>query len=210
MPRTSRPLLLAAALAALSAAGPAHAGFVDWSYNWSNAPFGVQPNGGGQSGGVDIQLPPGGTASPVAPVKLTTFTALQNGDDLYHDVGYSLTFSVTDNPSGQSHPLTVSGLLNGEVTSDQASLSNTFTGGSGSQGFDFLGRHYGVTFGFAASDAPPLDWAGALTASVVVTDLGDGGNSTPPPPARAPEPATAVLATLALPAVALAARRLRS
>jgi hypothetical protein len=207
MRRTFVRPLLPAALAVLLATAAARAGFTDWSYNWSNAPFTVPATGGTKAGGVNFQLPPSSSLNtPISPVGLTVFTSLQGGNDLYDHAGYSLTFAVTDNPSGQPHPLTVSGEFNGTVTSGLASLSNTFTDGSGSQAFDFLGHHYDVTFGFTGADAAPTAWTGEITASVVVTDP---PSQPPPPPAKSPEPAGLVLAALALPALGLAGRRPR-
>ena len=215
MPPTAvRPLLIAA-LALLLAAGGARAGFTDWSYEWGGSPFAVPANGGTRQGAINLELPsdaPVAAPAPVAPVVLRAFTSLANGADRYDDAAYSLTFTVSDPDSGQTHVLTVKGVLDGTVTSNRVSLGNTFTGGSGSQTFDFLGQDFTVTFGFTQTNAPTRTWAGDLTASVfTVSDVAPSGTPAPaaPPAANAPEPGALALALLALPAAALLARRLR-
>ena len=201
---------LATILAVLCAAS-ARGGFVDWSYAWNRSAFDVVANGGTRDGAVNLILPGGGFHSPpVAPVTLRAFTALANGDDTYHDVAYSLTFTLKGSGSSQSHKLTVHGELNGTVASDGVHLSNTFTDGSRVQTFDFLGRDFTVTFGYSATGLSPRTWLGEITGAVKVglAPSGEVGPAVPapsgevgpaaPPPAAAPEPATIILACLAL------------
>ena len=133
-------IAVAAALLLLCGAGAVHAELVDWSYTWGRSTFGVPANSGTRVGAVNIILPGDGAASPpVEPVALRAFTALNNGNDRYNAVDYSLTFAITDADTGRSHVLTVQGEFTGTVTSNRVSLRNAFTGGSGFQTFDFLG-----------------------------------------------------------------------
>ncbi|HVS38774.1 MAG TPA: hypothetical protein VMS17_24675 [Gemmataceae bacterium] len=210
-----RPILvraLVAATAAILCANCAHAGLVDWSYTWNRSAFAVLANGGTRQGAVNLILPGGGPDNPpVAPVSLRAFTALFNAADRYDDVPYSLTFTVSDPDSGQSHSLTVHGEFDGTVESNRVHLLNAFTGGSGKQTFDFLGRDYTVTFGFTAADASPQAWTGQIRASVQVGAAPSVTTASPvfaPTASVSPEPTGLLLAALALPGLGLMTRRL--
>ena len=210
MYRASYPIL--AALALLTAAGAARAGFADWSYQWSGVPFSVPANGGTREGAINL-LAPGQVPAlgPVAPIRLRDFTAVVNGADRYFNAPYSLKFTLSDPDERLSHTLTLRGEFNGTVTSRWTSLRNTFVGGSGVQSFDFLGHDFTVTFGFRGPSAPTQTWTGDITASVAVSAFPSAvvRPALAPTPVGAPEPDALVLAGLALPAVGLAARRLR-
>jgi hypothetical protein len=203
----------AAAFVLLLCAAGARADLMGLSYTWNRAQFGAPANGGTRDGAAYFVLPgPLTPATPVAPVAVGVFTAFANGADSYSNVGYGLTLTIGDPNTGNSHTVAVTGQLNGTVTSDMANLSNTFTGGTGLQTFDFLGHALTVTFGFTASPAAPLNWSGAVTASVTEdVNPAPAGQPSPaaPPPQAAPEPTSLLLAGLALPALGLAARRLR-
>lgn len=204
----------AAALALLFCAAGARADLMGLSYMWNRSQFGVSANGGTRDGAVYFVLPgPQASDSSLGSVSVGAFTALANGADRYEQVPYSLTFILTDSGTGASHALTVSGALDGTVTSDGVNLTNTFTGGSDSQSFDFLGHNLTVAFGFTSTGGSPQDWAGAVTASVSemgVTPAGEAGSPVGGPPvAAAPEPTGLVLAALATPVLGLAAGRMR-
>ena len=218
MPPLAVRLSVVAALALLLAVGGARAGFTDWSYEWGGSPFAVPANGGTRQGAINLELP-GDAVAPapvaraaVAPIVLRAFTSLFGGADRYNDAAYSLTFTVSDPDSHQTHVLTVKGAFNGTVTSNWVSLGNTFTGGSGSQTVDFLGQDFTVDFGFRQTEGSPRTWTGNLTASVFLAS--DAVPAVSPgavgsPTAAAPEPAALTLALLALPALGLLTRRLR-
>jgi hypothetical protein len=213
MPPVLYRALPAATLTLLFMTSFAHADVTALSYDW-NAPFFLLANGGTRDGAVNFVRPLGGSLNgPVSPVAVSAFTALMGGADQYNNVAYSLTFGLTDPNTQQSQVLTVQGQLNGTVTSSGVSLTNSFTDGSGSQTFAFLGHEYTATFGFAAGSGSPWSWGGQITASVEqVSDAAPAATSAPfdaPLPAAAPEPTTFVLAALALPAIGLARWRRR-
>ena len=124
---------------------------MNMSYSWAGTPFPVLANGGTRDGSVIVFLQ--GQGAYNSPVALRAVTAASQGDDHYKNAAYAFTFTLTDPDSGQSHVLQVTGQFNGTVTSSRVKLSNTFTGGSGSQTFDFLGREFTVTFGYEGAPA---------------------------------------------------------
>jgi hypothetical protein len=207
----------AVALTLIATAG-ARAEPIDLSYRWEGPSFEVVRANGGTRDGAALFVVPHQVVHnlPVPPISIWAFSAAHGGNDRYNDVTYALKFDVSDPHTGQSHLLRVTGEFNGTVTSDRVNLSNAFTGGSGVQTFDFLGRDVTVTFGFSSRPASAHPWEGHITASVSVGAAPSDqplaltvGPASVPEPASAPEPATLVLAALALPALGLAGFRCR-
>ncbi len=122
----------------------------------------------------------------------------QSPADVFHSASYTVTLTVTDDQTHAVHPFEFHGLLNGSMTTSLVHLTSSFVGGD-QQSFVISGRQYTVTLAFVAQDAPAATFAGEITASVQV---GDPTNT-----ASTPEPASLVLAGLALPAIGLTAWR---
>ncbi len=200
-------LPVAAVVLWLSAVAVSRAGYMDWSYTWERDPFAVPANAGGLNAVASLKLPSlpaggGSGASPIAPmVVVAGTTALgteQSPTDLFHNAPYTVTFTVTDDQTQASHPFVFQGLLNGSMTMSLVHLASSFVGGD-QESFTISGRLYTVTLGFVAQDAPEAAFAGEITASVQVGDAMQTAST--------PEPASLVLAGMALPAIGVSAWR---
>jgi len=209
-----RPFRLSAIAATLwlFAATVARADYLDWSYTWDRSAFAIPANGGAQAGVLSLELPTlpaggGPGASPVAPVVLlagaTADGTPDSPADLFQNASYSVTLTVTDDQTQDSHDFTFDGLLTGLMTKGLVQIANHFVGG-GQQSATISGRQHTVTVSLSAPAATAADFAGAIRADCGVTGLPIGG---PPPTADTPEPASLVLAALSLPAVGLTAGR---
>jgi hypothetical protein len=209
-----RPFRLTAITATLwlCAAAAARADYLDWSYTWDRSAFAVPANGGAKAGVLSLELPAlpaggGPGASPVAPVVVLAGTtadgAADSPADLFQNAPYSVTLTVTDDQTQESHDFTFDGLLTGLMTKNLIQLANHFVGGD-RQTATISGRQYTVTLGFSAPAAAAANFSGAIRADVLLTAL---PLIDPLPAAKTPEPAGLVLAALALPAIGLTARR---
>jgi hypothetical protein len=118
---------------------------------------------------------------------------MQSPADLFQNAPFTVSLAVTDNQTGESHTFVFQGLLNGTLTPGLVHLTADFVGGD-DQTFTISGRPYTVTLGLVAPDATAASFAGDITATV-----------DPPNASATPEPASLVLAGLALPAVGFGA-----
>jgi hypothetical protein len=203
--------LLATALAVwLAGASAARAEFMGWTYSFDDSGLTINPNGGQASGSVGVALPPGGTATSTIPnvILAASTTALgtpASPADQYVNAAYFVTVTITDPTANKSHDFTFHGMLNGSATTGNFQITNAFD--ASSQDSTLAGHNYHVTVGsFALS---PTTGAGSIAFAVQVNDPtvqgGGGSPPPPPPPSSAPEPASILLACLALPALGLRA-----
>ena len=208
--------LLATALAVwLVGASAARAEFMGWSYSFDDSGLTINPNVGQPSGAIGIALPGGGSATTTIPNVILESSTSALGTpaspaDQYVNAPYSVTLTIKDNATQQSHDFTFNGLLNGTLAAGNYQVTNSFT--NGSQDSTIAGHDYHVSVGpFALSSTTG---AGTIGFGVQVSDpAGQGPPSSQPPssppptstPPSAPEPASLVLACLALPALGLRA-----
>jgi hypothetical protein len=192
----------------------AHADFLDWSFSWERLPLTIAADDGG-SGGITLALGAAGTtgAPEITAVTLTTFSSAPvESPDTISDGAYTLTLTLTDNPSGEvSGPLTFSGVFEGTVWDTGADIKHSFTEPTVRE--VTLGDHdYSITIGpYAAPGGPTSGIEGFIKATVSVTDStgGGGGGGGGDPVEETPEPSSLALAGLACGVVALARRRSR-
>jgi hypothetical protein len=203
--------LAASLAAALLWASPAHASFVDWSYNWGRSPIAVSANAPG-TGGISLTDETGQDASgssDVVATNLRTFSsATRAKPDTFTNKTYTLTLSLKDDASGKSATLTFGGVFNGTLTAVNSNITNKFTGTT-SQTVTLGGNSYSVVLGSYAPPGPPSAInAGSITAHVFVNEPigpsggggsgGGGSGPTGPPGGSLPEPSTLVLSCLGL------------
>ena len=205
--------LLATALAVwLAGASAARAEFMGWTYSFDDSGLTINPNAGQASGSIGIALPPGGSATTAIPniILAASTSALgtpASAADQFVNAAYFVTLTITDAATSKSHDFTFHGQLNGSLTASNFQIANTFTDGP-SQNSTLAGHDYHVTVGpFALS---PTTGAGTIGFAVQVNDptvqgQPSGSPPPPPPPSSAPEPASLLLACLALPALGLRA-----
>jgi hypothetical protein len=110
--------------------------------------------------------------------------------DAFHDASFTVTLTVTDNQTKAFHYFVFDGLLNGSMTTSLVHLTTSYAGGD-QQSFTISGRLYTVMLGLSAPNAPAATFAGDIAATCRV---GDSATAT------TPEPASLLLAGLALPA----------
>jgi hypothetical protein len=188
----------------------ARADLISWSYSWDQSPLAIAADGHG-TGSVNLAANPGGTVvgnSNIVAVNLNTGSAAPVGTpDTFTHQAYALTLTLTDGPSQASGQLTFAGHFDGTLSATSAALQNTFDGAT-SQTLQLGHDLYTVTVGpYAPPGAPNATLSGSISAFVSVT--APVVEPQPPPllAQRAPEPATLVLAALAVPLGALAWRR---
>jgi hypothetical protein len=198
--------LLATALAVwLAGASAARAEFMGWTYSFDDSGLTINPNAGQASGSIGIALPPGGSATTAIPNIILAASTSALGTpaspaDQFVNAAYFVTLTIADPAANQTHDFTFHGLVNGSLTASNFQIGNTFTDGP-SQDSTVGGRNYHVTVGpFALS---PTTGAGSIGFAVRVDDPSVQGQPSSPPPHSAPEPASLVLACLALPALGL-------
>jgi hypothetical protein len=182
--------LLAAALAlCLFTGARARADFVNWSYNWTPSASTIYADTPGQ-GQINLSNEPGGTAvgsSYIVATNLkTSSTADPSSPATFTNATYGLGLTIVDGASGKTGSLSFNGAFNGTLSSQNAMITNTFTGPT-TQSL-LLGNHlYSVTIGTLAPPGPPTATiAGGISAlaNVSVKDV--------------PEPSTLVLSGLCL------------
>jgi hypothetical protein len=193
--------------------GAAHADMVTpWTYTWDRSPIAVPANGGAATGGISLTLSPlaPGTNmvgdSDISAVNLSSFSSTTSANpDVFNNAKYSLTVDLTDLNSGKSGSLTFTGEFNGTLSTTGINLKNTFL--SPLTQDVVLGQHdYTVSLNsYVGPGLPSATTFGSIGTHVSITDAttspgsnpggGNGGGVQ-----AVPEPATILLAGLALPA----------
>jgi hypothetical protein len=214
MTKLSGRLLTTALALWLAGASTARAEYMGWTYSFDDSGLTINPNAGQAAGAIGIALPADGSATTAIPNVILAASTSALGTaaspaDQYVNAPYSVTLTVADPAANQAHAFTFNGLLNGSLTASSFQIANTFTGGS-SQDSTLAGRDYHVTAGpFTLS---PTTGAGSIGFAVQVND--PTGQPPPPPsppptpsPSSAPEPASLILAFLALPALGMIGRK---
>jgi hypothetical protein len=214
----SRSLLI---VTMLLGAGTARAEVIDFSYSWGISPgsiftgTGNATPGGASTGSIAFALAQdasssatlGGSATPIPGATVTTTSSAGGavGPDHFNSA-FSMTLHLTDSASGKSADLTFAGTLFGDLTSKSSTVQTTFAPVFRQT---TLGGHvYTVRFdpNPVNIQAPNSTDPTKVNAQVKVVD----SRSSPPPPMQTtPEPATLVLAGLAVPLVGAIVHRNR-
>ncbi len=191
-------------------AGLARADLINWSYSWSPATqtLAADPTPGGRYlGNVTLSSFGGTTGSQpgeqvgLAAAYVTYTYSSQAPDGLpvhFSHFPFHLALALTDSASHQSGSLTYAGFVDGDLSATSSSLRLTVDSPTAA-GLTLGGHYYAVGIGpYIAPPYPAANFPGVLVANVTVTDM-----------QNAPEPATLVLAGLALPVLGLNAGRKR-
>jgi hypothetical protein len=192
-------VLFGIALFCLSA-NAARADHIDWLYSWSRSPDQVFADGSTTSYVAltgESEVPAGGNTDVVA-ANLSVFSnAPDTAPATFTNKPYTLTLTITDGDSNDAGSLAFTGEFNGRVTSDSSNVGITFTG-QNTQSLT-LGEHlYTVTMNAYAPPGPPGS-----------SNVGSIGAHATVAVQTLPEPASVLLAVLALPAGAFWRRRRR-
>jgi hypothetical protein len=203
----ARAAAVAAALLLLTGS-PARADRIDWSYTWSPNDL-TLPSDSGASAITLTTLPGSRFGQSGEPIGLPVYVNYVNAPqpvvplsgpgaapDTFTHKGYNLNLVVTDTASGEAGIFPLSGEFNGVLSPTEAKVTHTFTGPA-SQDLRLGGHLYRVAFDLWV---PPPYPNNAFPGFLLVTVTAD------PRVSNNPEPPTAALALLALPALGLARR----
>lgn len=191
--------LFAATLGSLLLAGvQAHAGFVNWTYNWSRVPADVISADAVGTSRISLTDEPIGRATNSSDIVATNIRTFSNAPraspNNFLDAAYSLTLRLTDDASGETGTASFLGVFNGTLSSSSADIKTQFSGPT-TQTLLLGSNIYTVTLGEFSPPGPPgINNAGSISASVEVAER----PSDPPPPNDVPEPSTVALSILGL------------
>lgn len=210
--------LLTTLVVLFAVGGAAHADMITpWTYAWSRNPISVAADNNG-TGGISLTLAPltPGTNlagnSDITVVNLSTFSSAPTGTvDTFTNAKYALDVHLTDMNSNQSGDLTFTGVFGGSLSTTSAQIKNTFVAPT-TQSL-VLGQHqYTVSLNsYVPPGLPDSTVFGSIGAHVSIADAstgggggsntgGSNGGGTTVGVQDVPEPATLLLAGLALPA----------
>jgi hypothetical protein len=188
--------LYPAAIALLLGTGlTAHAGLVNWSYDWSRTPAVVLAG----TGGVTLTNEPGASAAGSSDIVATNLKVFSSADaatpDHLSPTPYTLTMVLTDSASHASTTLNFAGMLSGTFSLGSAHIANSFVGPT-SATVVLGGNTYSVSMGSYSPPGPPSGSnSGSISAHVdVVAGTNGGGGHV----SGTPEPSTMVLGGLGL------------
>jgi hypothetical protein len=198
--------LLVALLVSGGIGGAAHADMITpWTYSVTRTPTSVAADTANNSTGV-INL----TLSPLAPgahlngdsditvVSLTAFSSNSTGLDTFTNAPYSLAIQLTDLNSSATGELTFNGTFSGTLSTSSADIHTTFLDPT-TQSIVLDQHKYTVSLNsFVPPGIQSDPTAGSIGAHVSITDVTGGGSTGGVQ--TVPEPATLLLASLALPA----------
>ena len=184
-------------------ASAARADHIDWLYSWSRRPDQVYADGSTTSYIAltsESEIPATDNTDVVA-ANLSVFSkAPDTAPATFTNKPYTLTLTLTDGDTGAVGSLVFTGDFNGQVTSDSSNVGITFTGNI-TQSLT-LGQHlYTVSMDAYAPPGPQ--------GSSNVGSIGAHATVTVQSVQSLPEPCSAMLAVLALPACGFWRRRRR-
>jgi hypothetical protein len=189
--------LLASVIGVLAlAAGHARADYMNWGYSTSANPPVVSSG----TGTIQLTGVSNGTSGASIPIlALQNASAGSAGSPDVYNASYTLSMTITDNANNDSRTLTLSGLLQGNLTANSSTVTNTLTGNS----VTFGGHTYTVNVP-SVTLTPPGQPQQQVNATISVADTsggntgGTGGNTggTGGGVHGAPEPASLVLGAL--------------
>jgi hypothetical protein len=181
----------------LAAGTQARAGNIDWTYNWDRSPAAVLAG----TGGVSFTNEPTKAAtnsSDIVATNLKVFSTASptSPDQIGTGGGYTLTLTLTDTASGQSHIFMWKGQLTGSFSQSSANVANTLHPDASAppltQTFVLGNNTYTVTIGPYSPPGPPsASNSGSIAAHV---DITPGGVIT----GKMPEPSTMLLSFVGL------------
>jgi hypothetical protein len=181
MKRLSARLLATVVALLVVTASHARADFLDWGFHWSiSASHGIIPSG---TGSVAVAVAPDGTGGSIIPAaNVTTTSAATSASPDVYKAPYTLTLTLTDNPSHTSGSLTFAGLISGNLTATSSTLTNTFQNSAANpltQSVTLGGHVYSVTIDPTIANLPiPGSASPALLDAIVkVTNAGTGGGT---------------------------------
>jgi hypothetical protein len=187
--------------------GSTRADFIPWSYNWEANATKIAADGGG-SGFLTLTDQPSQPASGPSNTLTTDVTKLQafstattSNPDTFTHADYSFTLHLQDTASKAMGDLKFTGFFSGTLSANSADIKLNSTSPT-TQHITLGGNVFTVSLGtFSPPGAPGSPNAGSLQAVVSVA-ASDPTSSTP-------EPASLLLAGLALPCLGLTTWRQR-
>jgi hypothetical protein len=202
--RLTPAVVVGALLSLLAVPGPATAELIAWTYSWSSSPAEVLSDapGAGQIAFTN-EAPHNvvGNTDVVATNLRTVSSATAGNTDKFTNAAYTLSLTIVDSSSGQGGTMTFKGVLNGTVTDASSNITNTFVGET-TQSLVLGTNQYTVSIGPYSPAGPPTSIDTGTIAAFAQVNVSSVGAI-----ATVPEPASLLLACLALPSLAISRRR---